>query len=79
MKWMRMYLVGYSIVLVGLIAAVWKLGLLERVGPVWMAIGIAIAIARRHGLRLEQREEGDSRDRSRAVSPGLGPPDGRME
>lgn len=44
MKWMRMYLVGYAIVLVGLIAALWKLGLLERVGPTWTAIGILIAI-----------------------------------
>ena len=44
MKWMRMYLVGYSIVLVGLVAALWKLGVLERVGPAWTAIGIVIAI-----------------------------------
>jgi hypothetical protein len=39
-----MYLVGYVIVLVGLIAALWKLGLLERVGLTWTAIGILIAI-----------------------------------
>ena len=44
MKWMRMYLVGYSIVLVGLISALWKMGVLERVGPAWTAIGIVIAI-----------------------------------
>ena len=44
MKWMRMYLAGYVIVLVGLIAALWKLGVLERVGPVWTTIGIVIAI-----------------------------------
>jgi hypothetical protein len=44
MKWMRMYLLGYSIVLVGLLAALWKLGVLERVGPAWVAIGVAIAI-----------------------------------
>ena len=45
MKWMRMYLVGHSIVLVGLlIAALWRLDVLERVGPVWAAIGIVIAI-----------------------------------
>jgi hypothetical protein len=44
MKWMRMYLVGYCIVLIGLIAALWKLGVLERVGPAWAAIGIVIAI-----------------------------------
>jgi len=44
MKWMRMYMLGYFIVLVGLVAALWKLGVLERVGPVWAAIGIVIAI-----------------------------------
>ena len=44
MKWMRMYLVGYSIVLVGLISALWKMGVVERVGPAWTVIGIVIAI-----------------------------------
>ena len=44
MKWMRMYLAGYVMVLVGLIAALWKLGVVERVGPVWAVIGIVIAI-----------------------------------
>jgi hypothetical protein len=44
MKWMQMYLVGYTIVLGGLVAALWKLGVIERVGPGWTAIGIVIAI-----------------------------------
>lgn len=44
MKWMRMYLVGYVIVLAGISAALWKLGIIERVGPAWTAIGIVIAI-----------------------------------
>ena len=44
MKSMRMYLVGYIILLGGLIAALWKLGVLERVGSVWTAIGLVIAI-----------------------------------
>ena len=44
MKWMQMYLVGYVIVLGGLIAALWKMGVLERVGAGWTAIGIVIAI-----------------------------------
>jgi len=44
MKWVQMYLVGYVIVMGGLIAAMWKLGVIERVGPGWTAIGIAIAI-----------------------------------
>ena len=44
MKFMHMYLVGYVIVVGGLIAALWKLGVLERVGSVWTLIGIVIAI-----------------------------------
>ena len=44
MKWMRMYLVGYTFVIGGLVAALWKLGVIERVGAGWTAIGIAIAI-----------------------------------
>jgi len=44
MKWMQMYLVGYVIVLGGLIAALWKMGVIERVGPGWTVIGIVIAI-----------------------------------
>ena len=44
MKWLGTYLVGYIIVLGGLIAAMWKLGIVERLGAGWMAIGIAVAI-----------------------------------
>lgn len=44
MKWMQMYLVGYAIVLGGVIAALWKVGVLDRVGPAWTAIGIVIAV-----------------------------------
>jgi hypothetical protein len=43
-KWVQMYLVGYVIVVGGLVAALWKLGVIERVGPAWTAIGIVIAI-----------------------------------
>jgi hypothetical protein len=44
MKWMQMYMVGFVIVLGGVIAAMWKLGVIERVGAGWTAIGIVIAI-----------------------------------
>ena len=44
MKWMQMYLVGYVIVLGGLVAALWKMGVIERVGAGWTTIGIVIAI-----------------------------------
>ena len=44
MKSTHMYLLGYVIVVGGLIAALWKLGVLDRVGSVWTLIGIVIAI-----------------------------------
>jgi hypothetical protein len=44
MKWTQLYLVGYVIFLGGLIAAAWKLGVIEQVGTGWTIIGIVIAI-----------------------------------
>jgi hypothetical protein len=44
MKWLQIYLVGYAILMAGAIAALWKLGVLERVGTTWTLIGIVVAI-----------------------------------
>ena len=44
MKWAGMYLVGFIVLLGGVLAALWKLGILARIGTVWTLIGIAIAI-----------------------------------
>ena len=44
MKWTGMYLVGYVIVIGGLLAALWKLGVLATIGTTWTLIGVAIAI-----------------------------------
>ena len=44
MKWVNMYLLGYVILLAGIVAALWKIGVLERVGAGWTAIGIVIAV-----------------------------------
>jgi hypothetical protein len=44
MKWTGIYLVGYVIMLGGIIAALWKSGVLERIGTTWTIIGVVIAI-----------------------------------
>ena len=44
MRSMRMYLVGYVILVGGVIAALWKLGVIDRIGPAWTAIGVVIVI-----------------------------------
>ena len=44
MKWIGIYLVGFVILIGGLLAALWKMGVLARIGTAWTLIGIAIAI-----------------------------------
>ena len=44
MKWTGVYLVGYVILIGGILAALWKMGVLARVGATWTLIGVVIAI-----------------------------------
>ena len=44
MKWAGIYLLGYVILIGGLLAALWKLGVLASIGTTWTLIGVAIAI-----------------------------------
>ncbi len=44
MKWTGMYLLGFVILMGGLLAALWKLGVLASIGSTWTLIGVAIAI-----------------------------------
>jgi hypothetical protein len=44
MKWAGMYLFGFVVLVGGLLAALWKLGILERIGTAWTLIGVAILI-----------------------------------
>ena len=43
MKWASMYLVGYILLMAGLLAALWKLGVLQNVSTTWIVIGVVIA------------------------------------
>jgi hypothetical protein len=44
MKWAGMYLFGFVVLIGGLLAALWKMGVLERIGTAWTLIGVAILI-----------------------------------
>ena len=44
MKWAAMYLIGFIVLVGGLLAALWKLGVLERIGTTWTLIGVAVLI-----------------------------------
>jgi hypothetical protein len=44
MKWAGMYLVGFVILVGGILAALWKLGLLAEIGITWTLIGVVILV-----------------------------------
>jgi len=44
MKFMRLYLIGYFILLFGAVLALWQAGILEKISGVWLAIGLVIAV-----------------------------------
>ena len=44
MKWAGMYFVGFVVLLGGLLAALWKLGILASIGTTWTTIGVVITV-----------------------------------
>ena len=44
MKFMGIYLIGYVLLLIGALLALWKTGVLASIGPAWTGIGLVIAI-----------------------------------
>lgn len=44
MKWAGMYLVGFLVLIGGILAALWQLGILQSIGTTWTAIGLVIIV-----------------------------------
>ena len=44
MKWAGMYLVGFLLLVGGILAALWKLGFLAGISTTWAVIGVVILI-----------------------------------
>jgi hypothetical protein len=44
MRFIHLYLVGYFVLVVGAVLALWQAGVLGRVSGAWIAIGLIIAI-----------------------------------
>jgi hypothetical protein len=43
MRFIHLYLLGYFILVVGVGLALWQAGVLNRVAPIWLAIGVIVA------------------------------------
>ena len=44
MKFLKLYLVGYFVLLVGAGLALWQAGILDEIPGIWLAIGLVIAV-----------------------------------
>ena len=62
MKWTGMYFLGYVLLIIGVLGALWKAGVLASIGTAWtligvvMAIGIGVMIAVTHSGTKENLE-----------------------
>ena len=44
MRFLQTYLIGYFVLAIGVTLALWQVGGLSRIAPVWIAIGLLIAV-----------------------------------
>ena len=44
MKWMGAYLIGYALLIIGGLLALWKTGVLASIGTFWVGVGLLVAI-----------------------------------
>jgi hypothetical protein len=43
MKFIHLFLIGYFVLLIGVALALWQTGVLSRVSPIWVVIGVIVA------------------------------------
>jgi hypothetical protein len=55
MRFIHLYLVGYFVLVVGAVLALWQAGALAKVSGIWIAIGLVIAVGIGHHARGQLR------------------------
>jgi hypothetical protein len=43
-RYVNIYLIGYFILVMGAVLALWQAGILSRISPSWIAIGVLVAV-----------------------------------
>jgi hypothetical protein len=44
MRFIHLFLAGYFVLIIGVALALWQLGVLSGIAPIWVAIGFLVAI-----------------------------------
>ena len=73
MKWAGMYFLGFALLIGGVLAALWKLGLLQNIETSWIVIGVVILLG--VGIMVSIANSGTKQnieiDRERAAVYGM--------
>jgi hypothetical protein len=43
-RFIHLFLIGYLFLVVGVVLALWQSGVLNRIAPVWIGIGVIVAV-----------------------------------
>jgi hypothetical protein len=44
MRFIHLFLIGYFVLALGVLLALWQTGVLGRVPPIWIAVGVLVAV-----------------------------------
>jgi len=44
MRFIHLFLVGYFVLVLGITLALWQTGVLSRIAPIWVGVGVLIAV-----------------------------------
>ena len=44
MRFINLYLIGFTVFVIGVLLALWKANILFHIEPVWIAIGLVVAL-----------------------------------
>ena len=44
MRFIHLFLLGYFVLVAGVVLALWQMGVLARVAPVWIGVGVLVAL-----------------------------------
>jgi hypothetical protein len=44
MRFINLFLIGYCFLVLGIGLALWQMGVLQRIAPVWIAVGALVAV-----------------------------------
>ena len=44
MRFINLFLIGYCFLVLGLGLALWQMGVLQRIAPIWIAVGALVAV-----------------------------------